>query len=389
MKYDFDQEVNRRGTGSMKWNVPENILPMWVADMDFQTAPEIRQAMQRRLDHGVFGYAEISKEWEDAYINWWKQYHGWEIDPEWIFFSTGVVPTLSSVVRKLTTPNENVVILTPVYNIFYNSILNNGARVLESPLIYNGTSYEIDFEDLEEKLSRTQTSLMIFCNPHNPVGKVWDRETLAKVGELCKKHYVTVISDEIHCDLTDPGIEYIPFASVSQTCRDISVTCIAPTKTFNLAGLQTSAVVVPNEYLRIKVNRGLNTDECAEPNVFAVEAPIAAFTKGYPWLIELRQYLYENKERVRTFVKEELVKVKVLPSGATYLLWIDVRELEEGKKTKLVDYLYEETGLYLADGSHYGPTGEGFLRMNCACTRKNLEEGLLRLKAGIHRYIEQ
>ena len=306
MKYNFDQVINRRNTNSLKWDVKENELPMWVADMDFETAPEIQEAIQKRAAHGIFGYSILPDEWYEAYIGWWERRHHVTFEKDWLIFTTGVVPAISSIVRKLTTPAEKVVIQTPVYNIFYNSILNNGRVVLESPLQYDGKEYHMDLADLEKKLSDPQTGLMILCNPQNPTGKIWDRETLAKVGELCAKYHVVVVSDEIHCDLTDPQKEYIPFASVSEICAQNSITCIAPTKAFNIAGMQTAAVVVPNDTLRHKVWRGLNTDEVAEPNVFAVDAAIAAFTKGEPWLNALREYIAENKKQVVAFLEKEI-----------------------------------------------------------------------------------
>ena len=385
MSYDFDTPVNRRGTNSLKWDVAENELPMWVADMDFQTAPEVRDAIQTRAAHGVFGYSIVPDEWYDAYTGWWERRHGFRLEKDWLIFCTGVVPAISSAVRKLTTPAEKVLIQTPVYNIFFNSILNNGRQVLESPLAYRDGEYDIDFEDLERKLSDPQTALMILCNPHNPVGKIWDRETLARIGELCRKHHVTVLSDEIHCDLTDPGLGYIPFASASETCRDISVTCIAPTKAFNLAGLQTAAVCVPNPVLRHKVWRALNTDEVAEPNAFAVDAAIAAFTKGGAWLDELRQYIFENKNRAAQFVRENIPHARVVPSNATYLLWLDCSGLA-GSVTEAAAYIREKTGLYISEGSQYGSSGENFLRVNIACPRAVLEDGLQRLQAGLAAY---
>ncbi|MDE7045685.1 MAG: aminotransferase class I/II-fold pyridoxal phosphate-dependent enzyme, partial [Acetatifactor sp.] len=278
--YNFDKMTDRRGVGSLKWDVPERELPMWVADMDFETAPEVSEAIRTRAEHGIFGYSVVTDDWYEAYIRWWKRRHGLAVEKDWLIFCTGVVPAISSAVRKLTTVGENVLVQTPVYNIFFNSIRNNGRNILESPLVYDGERYSIDFADLEDKLANPQTTLMLLCNPHNPVGKIWDRETLARIGELCARHHVLVLSDEIHCDLTDPGCEYVPFASVSEVCRDNSITCMAPTKTFNLAGMQTAAVMVPDPVIRHKLNRGLNTDEVAEPNAFAVGAAVAAFEKG-------------------------------------------------------------------------------------------------------------
>ena len=387
MPYDFDKPVERRNTHSLKWDVKENELPMWVADMDFQTAPEILAAIQKRAAHGVFGYSIVPEEWYQAYTGWWERRHGFSMEKDWLIFCTGVVPAISSMVRKLTTVGENVLIQTPVYNIFFNSIVNNGRNVIESPLRYDGNTWQMDFEDLERKLSDPQTTLMILCNPHNPVGRIWSREELEQVGELCRKCHVTVISDEIHCDLTAPGQEYVPFASVSESCRNNCITCIAPTKAFNLAGLQTAAVMVPESNLRHKVWRGLNTDEIAEPNSFAVEAAIAAFAKGETWLNELQIYIQKNKDFAEKFLRKELSQVKMAPSQATYLLWLDCRNVI-GCVSELAAYLREHTGLYLCAGYEYGGSGHFFLRMNAACPRNRLEDGLNRLKNGVAAYEE-
>ncbi|HJC23367.1 MAG TPA: pyridoxal phosphate-dependent aminotransferase [Candidatus Eisenbergiella merdavium] len=387
-EYDFDKIVDRRHSGSMKWDVAENELPMWVADMDFQTAPQVRQAIARRAAHGVFGYTIVPDEWYQAYMHWWKTRHSLEIQKDWLIFCTGVVPAISSMVRKLTTPAEKVLIQTPVYNIFFNSILNNGRVVLESPLVYRKgayEAYEIDFEDLEEKLADPQTTLMILCNPHNPVGKIWDARTLERIGELCWKHHVCVISDEIHCDLTAPGCSYVPFASVSEKCRENSITCIAPTKAFNMAGLQTAAVSVPNPVLRHKVWRGLNTDEVAEPNAFAIDAAVAAFTEGGEWLDALRGYIFENKRLVEEYVAKEIPGVSVVPSQATYLSWLDCSALPAPAE-ELAAFIREKTGLYLSSGEQYGGQGKRFLRLNAACPRSVLQDGLDRLKRGIADY---
>ena len=386
MTYDFDTVVNRRGTGSLKWDVAENELPMWVADMDFQTAPEIQEALAKRLAHGVFGYSIVPDEWYDAIRDWWKTRHHFSMEKDWLIFCTGVVPALSSIVRKMTTVGENVLIQTPVYNIFFNSIVNNGRNVLESPLVYDGRGYAIDYGDLEEKMADPQTTMMILCNPHNPVGKIWDAQTLARIGHLASKHHVLVVSDEIHCDLTDPGREYVPFASVNEECRSNSITCIAPTKAFNLAGLQTAAVCVPDPYIRHKVNRGLNTDEAAEPNAFAIPAAVAAFTKGGPWLDALREYLYENKKTVGMFLKEHLPMLKLVPSEATYLLWLDCGSLCADSE-KLQTFLRRETGLYVSGGAQYGASGRSFLRLNIACPKAALAEGLARLETGVLKYL--
>ena len=380
MQYDFDKMTDRRNTGSLKWAIGENELPMWVADMDFETVPAVKEALERRVSHGIFGYTEVTEDWYQAIISWWKRRHDLTIEKDWLIFSTGVVPSISSIVRKMTTVGENVLILTPVYNIFYNSILNNGRHVLESKLVYENGEYHIDFADLEEKLSDPETTLLLFCNPHNPTGNIWDRETLQRIGELCSTHHVLVLSDEIHCDLTDPGFDYIPFASVSENNRNNSITCVAPTKAFNIAGLQTSAVVVPNPVLRHKVNRGLNADEVAEPNAFAVEAAIAAFQEGEEWLEELRQYLVENKQFAISFFEKHIPQVKPVISHATYLMWLDLRAITNDTE-QFCKELRETTGLYLSHGSQFGGNGNFFVRLNVACPRKRLEDGLERLRS--------
>ena len=386
MKYDFDQVVDRSGTYSIKWEVELGELPMWVADMDFRTAPQIIDAMRTRLEHGVYGYTDVPQEWKDAYINWWRDRHHIQIENDWIMFCTGVIPAISSTVRKLTTPAENVLVMTPVYNTFYNSILNNGRNVLECPLVYENHRYHINYADLEEKLANPQTSLMILCNPHNPVGKIWDKETLARIGELCAKHGVLVLADEIHCDLTMPGFEYTPFASVNETCRNNSITCIAPTKTFNMAGIQTAAIVVPNPYIRHKVWRAINTDEVAEPNVFAVTAAIAAFTQGGEWLDQLRAYINQGKEQVKAYLAKELPQIQVVSEDATYLLWLDCTAVTSDSK-EFAESIRRSTGLFLTGGYQYRGNGDGFVRLNIACAHSVIEDGLRRFKEGVEIYL--
>ena len=385
MSHDFDKLTDRRGSNSLKWDITERELPMWVADMDFETAPEITEALKKRAEHGIFGYTTVPEAWREAVAGWWQRRHNFEMDRDWLVFCTGVVPAVSSAVRKLTTAGEAVLVQPPVYNIFYNSICNNGRRVIENRLLYDGKSYRIDWKDLENKLKDPQTALMILCNPQNPTGSIWSREELGRIGELCAANHVTVISDEIHCDLTEPGYDYIPFASVSEECAQNSITCIAPTKAFNLAGLQTAAVAVPNEYLRHKKERALNNDEVAEPNAFAIDAAIAAFTQGEEWLDDLRNYLAENRRIVRSFLERELPNVSLVQSHATYLLWLDCTRVL-GDAAELCRYLRRETGLYLSAGAAYGGHGNQFLRMNIACPASRVEEGLKRLKAGTDAY---
>ncbi len=382
----FDEVINRRNTGCAKWDMTkEGELPMWVADMDFQTAPQITNALIERAKHGVFGYALKGDEWYEAYKNWWSTRHHFNIEKEWLMFCTGVIPALSSIVRKLTTPAENVVVMTPVYNHFFSSILNNGRNVLESKLKYENGEFDIDFKDLEEKLSNPQTTMMILCNPHNPIGKIWNKATLEKIGNMCCENHVIVVSDEIHCDIVEPEKEYIPFASISEKCKNNSITCVSPTKTFNIAGLQTAAILVPYEGLRNRVNRAINTDEVAEPNVFAAIAPVVAYNEGGEWLDELNKYLWENRKFAENFIKENIKGVFPIKAEATYLMWVDCTSVSTNSK-ELCDFIREKTGLFVTSGDVYR-NADGFMRVNIACPRSVLEDGLNRLKTGIEQYL--
>ena len=384
--YDFDKLTDRSGTLSYKWDVRAGELPMWVADMDFEVAPPIQRAISKRSEHGIFGYTMIPDEFFSAVSKYWGRRHGYEIPTEHMVYSNGVVAAISSIVRKLTTPAENVLIQAPVYNIFYNSILNNGRNVISSDLVYDGSGYSIDFDDLEEKLALPQTSLMILCNPHNPVGRVWTANELAKIGDLCHKHGVTVLSDEIHCDITDPhSAGYTPFASVNEVCRRISVTAVASSKTFNIAGLQSACLFAEDPVLRHKVWRGVNTDEVGEPNAFSVSANIAAFTECDAWVDEMLEYVFENKRIACDFINGNIEGMKASFSEATYLLWIDISGIADDS----VDFchkLRESTGLYLCDGAEYGESGRCFVRMNLATQRSRVLDGLERLKRGAEEY---
>ncbi len=380
----FDKQIDRRNTGSLKWNVADEELPMWVADMDFETAPEIMEAIRKRAEHGVYGYTVLGEEWYGAYQSWWRERHGFAIQKEWLLFCTGIIPAISSIVRKMTTVGENILVMSPVYNHFFSSILNNGRNALESLLKYENGVYAIDFADLEEKLADPQTSMLILCNPHNPIGKIWDRETLEQIGELCLRHHVLVLSDEIHCDLTKPGLGYTPFASISEQCRDNSITCVAPTKTFNLAGIQTAAVIVSDPVLRHRVKRGFATDEVGEPNVFAAEAAVAAFTRGGRWLDELNAYIWENRTYAEQYIETEIKGIRAVKGEATYLLWIDCSEVV-GYPVGFCEFIRTNSGLYLSDGRAYR-NGDGFLRINLACPRALVEDGMGRLKRSIEAY---
>lgn len=385
MKYNFDELTDRRNTNSLKWDVGENELPMWVADMDFKTAPEVTEAVIARAKSGIYGYQTVPDEWYKAVAGWWTRRHNFEVKEEWLCFCTGVIPAVTSAVKRITNVGDNVVVQTPVYDIFFHSVENTGRRVLENKLAYDGEKYSIDFADLEAKLSDPLTTMLILCNPHNPAGKVWEREELIKIGALCKSYGVTVLSDEIHCDLTEPNVEYTPFASASEECKSISVTCVAASKAFNLAGLQAAAVIIPDEGLRNKIVRGLNSDEVAEPNAFAISATVAAFTAGGEWLDELREYISENRRTAAKFIERDLPELKLVGQDATYLLWIDCSAVTYDAE-KLCEYIRKKTGLFITAGNQYRGNGNLFVRINVACPRVRLLDGLARLKEGVNGF---
>lgn len=381
-KYNFDKPTDRRKFNTVKWDMAEGSLPMWVADMDFECAPKIREAVEARAAHGIFGYSETPDEYFASVSSFFERISGYRHDPSHMIFATGVVAIISSCVRKLTTPAEKVLIQAPVYNIFYNSILNNGRVVVSSDLVCENGEYHIDFDDLEEKMSDPQTSLMILCNPHNPVGKIWSREELARIGDLAVKHGVKVISDEIHFPLSDPGKTCVPFASVSENCRKNSVTCVSASKAFNLAGIGAACAIVSDPQLRHKVWRGINTDEVGEPNAFAISASIAAYTECDDWLLEVRDYIYENKLYCYDFIEKNIPGMKVIPADATYLIWVDASEYTEDSEV-LKGEIFEKTGLYLSAGAAYGECGRRFLRINLATQRANVIDGMNRLKKAL------
>ncbi|MFQ9723735.1 MAG: MalY/PatB family protein [[Clostridium] innocuum] len=384
----FDTVIERRNTNSLKWNVEEDTIAMWVADMDFRTAPCIQKAMQNTAALGIYGYCEVPEAFYTSIQEWWRQEHCFAMEREWMMFSSGVVPAISSMVRRLTQPAEKVVVLSPVYNIFYNSIVNNGRRVLASELLYEGGTYEIDFIDLEQKLQDPLTTLMVLCNPHNPIGKLWSREELTQINALCRKHHVIVISDEIHCELCEPGEKYLPFASVNASCLQNSITCLSASKAFNLAGLQAACVVIADEGIRNRIWRGFHTDEVAEPNVFACEASIAAWIEGKDWLKDLNHYISANKKTAQHDLKTQLPELHAVESQATYLLWIDCHVLHPFVD-QFCDYLHKEHGLLVSKGSAYGKSGEDFIRINIACPNALMRTGLKRLSKGYCAFTKQ
>ena len=377
-KYDFTSLIDRHNTNSLKWDLFGDDLPMWVADMDFKVAPAIQEAILKRANHPVYGYTIVPDELFEAYINWWDRRYDFKMSIEDMAYSIGVMPSISSMIRCLTDEDDEILIQSPVYHVFYYVIEDNNRKVLENELIYENGEYRIDFEDLDEKLSRVK--LMILCNPHNPVGKIWSKDDLARIGELCKKHDVILISDEIHCDLTDPGVNYNPF----ETSYDYenAITCLSPSKSFNIAGFQSSVVHTKNRELLEKIKVQIHIDNSDSCNVFATTAVIAAYMESEEWLEELKDVLYRNKQIVKEFLESELPVIKLVDCDATYLLWLDCSSLNVSSKV-LSEFLRQNQGLFLSAGIDFGLTGDNFLRMNIACPEKMLIEGLHKLKGGI------
>lgn len=380
MKYDFDTVIPRRGTNSYKWDTPEEegMLPMWVADMDFRTAPAVVEALQRRVAHGVFGYTKVPAAYYDAVVQWFECRHRWLADPRWIVYTSGVVPALSAIVKALTVPGDKVIVQTPAYNCFYSSIRNNGCELSANNLIYKEGRYSIDFDDLEAKAADPKAKLLLLCNPHNPVGRVWTPKELRLIGDICLRNGVFVVADEIHCELTFNGHNYTPFASLSERFQQNSVTCVSPSKAFNLAGLQIANIIAADEEVRRRIDRAININEVCDVNPFGVIAAMAAYNESGEWLDALRNYLWENYECLCRFFAERLPQYHVLPLEGTYLVWIDCRASGIGSDATTLR-LQEEQRLVVNSGTMYGPGGEGFIRLNIACPRKLLAEGLERM----------
>lgn len=383
MKFDFDTLIDRRGSESVKWDeYGPDVLPMWVADMDFPVAPAIREALQRRLDHGVFGYELIPQDYFDAIASWFSRRHGWEgITREQIIPTTGVIPAYSAAIKAFSRPGDRVIVQTPCYNAFFPAIRNNGCREARCPLRYENGRYTMDFEALEELAADPRTSVFLLCNPHNPVGRVWTREELLRVGEICLRHGVFVISDEIHCELTRPGLAYTPYATLPEEMVLNSATCCSPTKPFNIAGIQIANVIARDPKVVYRIDRAINDNECCDVNVFGVAALKAAYNASEDWLDELRDYLWENERLVRETFARELPSVVIPPLEGTYLMWLDCRALSASSDA-LAEHLREEAKVALSSGAIYGAP-EGFLRLNIACPRERLREGLRRIVAGL------
>ncbi len=385
MKYDFNEIIPRRHTNSYKWDsaTDEDVLPLWVADMDFRTAPPVVEALQKRVEHGIFGYTKVPSAYYEAITNWFARRHGWQIDKDWIIYTSGVVPALSAIIKALTKPGDRVLVQTPVYNCFFSSIRNNNCEVVDNPLIYTNRTYHIDFTNLERLTADPNIKLMLLCNPHNPAGRVWTREELTRLGEICLRNNVIVVADEIHCELVYPGHTYTPFASISKTFLMNSVTCTSPSKAFNLAGLQIANIISADEEVRMKIDKAININEVCDVNPFGVEALMAAYNNGEEWLEELKHYLAENYSYLKEYFNEHLPQFPVTTLEGTYLIWVNCSVLQQRSKD-IVETLLKEEKLWVNEGSMYGEAGNSFIRINIACSREVLTDGLNRLKVGLN-----
>ena len=401
MKYDFDELIERRGTGCVKWDSEttpppvgkallgnggreEALIPLWVADMDFKAAPPILEAIRRRAEHGVFGYTHVGDDYYDAVISWFQRRHQWTIHREEILYTTGVVPAMSVAIKALTMPGEQVLILSPDYNCFFSSIRNNGCRVLETALKLSSRSEEerrwvVDFEDFEAKCADEKTTVFLLCNPHNPTGRVWTKEELERMNTICMKHGVKVVSDEIHCELMMPGHRFQPFAAVSEACRQNSVILNSPSKSFNIAGLQTANIVCVRPDWRRRLDRAININEVCDVNPFGPVALIAAYNESEDWIDQLNLYLWDNYKVLCTFATEHLPQWNVCPLEGTYLPWVDITATGLTAQ-QYADRLLNEARVWVNPGTMYGPqSGEGYIRLNIACPRSRLMEALQRI----------
>ena len=382
MKYNFDELISRRGTNSYKWDsaADAGVLPLWVADMDFRTAPAITEALARRVAHGIFGYTRVPEAYYNAVTGWFARRHGWHFKKEWMIYTSGVVPAISAIIKALARPGDKVLVQTPVYNCFFSSIRNNGCEAACSPLLRTGDTYRMDFDDLERKAADPAVKLMLLCNPHNPAGRVWTREELTRLGEICLRHDVTVVADEIHCELVFPEYTYTPFASISEEFQRRSVTCVSPSKAFNIAGLQIANIVAADDGMRERIDRAININEVCDVNPFGVEATIAAYNEGEEWLTQLIGYLKGNYEFMKDYCTKHLPDFPTAKLEGTYLVWMDCSVLHIPSE-ELERQLVEQARLWLNAGAMYRSPKEGFMRWNIACPRQRLAEALDRFRS--------
>ena len=382
MTYNFDTPVNRKGTNCVKWDEfsDPDIIPMWVADMDFEIAPCIQQALQERIQHGCFGYTLVPESFYQATIQWFARRHGWTIERKSFIYTSGVVPAISAIIKGITQPGDIVLIQTPVYNCFFSSIRNNGCILAENPLKMENHRYEVDWEDFEAKCADPATKVFLLCNPHNPAGRVWTREELTRMGDICLRHGVFVISDEIHCEFVMPGHTYTPFASLSPDFAANAAVCVSPSKAFNIAGLQIANIIVPDDSNRQRVDKAININEVCDVNPFGVIALQAAYTpEGETWLNQLCQYIHGNYQLAKQLFETQLPQCPVTTLEGTYLLWLDI--CATGMTSQQVsDHLMRHAKVFVNPGTMYGETaGEGYIRINLATRRSLVEEGIKRI----------
>jgi cystathionine beta-lyase len=400
MNYNFDVEVNRRETNSVKWEFMKGgedrpqlqhthrffgknrTLPMWVADMDFISPRSVVDALTARAQHGIYGYTAPTQDFYQSVVRWMQRRHDWEIAPEWICITPGIVPALNMLVCAFVSPGDRVLIQPPVYRPFYRAIENNNAELALNPLVYEDGRYRMDIEDLEAKCRDPKVKMAILCNPHNPVGRVWTREELAQFGEICIDHGVLVVSDEIHGDLIYKGNIFTPFANANDSFSQNSIICTSPSKTFNLAGLQTSCVVIPNEDLRSSFNKVLQSNGLSGISAFGVVAVQAAYDHGEEWLVQVLEYIEDNLKYLEQYIAEHIPQLTVVRPEGTYLVWLDCHRLRLGK-WELKQFMLEEAKVYFEEGFIFGPEGEGFERINIACPRAILVEALDRIRQTI------
>lgn len=378
----FDNITDRHNTNSYKWDsCPDpQVLPMWVADMDFPTAPCVLDALRRRVEHGIFGYVRVPDAYYNSLVSWFSRRHGWTMQPDWVIYTSGVVPAISAIIKAMTNPGDKVLALTPVYNCFFSSIRNNGCILESCQLHTNQLSYSIDFEDFERRASQPDVKLFLLCNPHNPGGRVWTKEELTRLAEICLKHNVFVVSDEIHCEFVFPGHKYTPFASLDARFLHNCAICTSPSKAFNIAGLQIANITIAHEDIRRRVDKAININEVCDVNPFGVEALMAAYTpEGEQWLNNLVAYIHSNYLYAREWMSQHLPQLPLITLEGTYLLWIDCRSLNKSSET-IEQELLHKAKLWLNSGSMYGTPGEGYMRLNLATQRTRVQEGLKRLE---------
>lgn len=382
MEYNFDAPPDRHGTNSYKWDSSDDraMLPLWVADMDFTTCPAVIEALRKRIEHGIYGYTHVGNDYYNAVISWFSRRHALDIRKEWIIYTSGVVPAISAIIKALTHPGDKVLVQTPVYNCFFSSIRNNGCEMVSNPLVKKDNTYHINYEDLEEKAADPSVKVMLLCNPHNPAGRVWTRDELLKIGNICLSHGVTVVSDEIHCELVFSPHIYTPFASICKEFLSNSITCVSPSKAFNLAGLQIANIIATNDIVRQKIDRAINDNEVCDVNPFGITATIAAYNEGEEWLNKLLEYIWSNYTYMKEYCSTYLPDFPIFTLEGTYLAWMDCSAMRIPSH-QLEELLKEKAHIWLNAGTMYGNEGEGFMRWNLACTRKTLAEALERFTA--------